>query len=101
MTMGMLLNMFDLIGTYERRVIANDKVNGYTIDTARITDTGYYAETAVMHSGLNGGKWVVVEQFLDHEQAETGHKRWVAMLETGKMERIRDIQTGKYHTLRG
>lgn len=98
--MGIFLDMFDMIETYEERLIGNDEVNGFVVDTVRVTDTGYYAETAIRHPKLDHGDWVVVEEYIDRETAETGHKTWVEMLGTGKIKKVRSVQDGRTYQIR-
>ena len=98
--MGMFLDMFDMIGNYEERLIGNDKVNGFEVDTVRVTDTGYYAETAIRHPELDDGYWIIVQEYETHEQAEKGHERWVDMLENEKINTIVCIQTGRTYHIR-
>lgn len=98
--MGMFLDMSDMIGNYEERLIGNDKVNGFEVDTVRVTDTGYYAETAIRHPELDDGYWIIVQEYETHEQAEKGHERWVDMLENEKINTIICVQTGRTYHIR-
>lgn len=98
--MGMFLDMSDMIGNYEERLIGNDKVNGFEVDTVRVTDTGYYAETAIRHPELDDGYWIIVQEYETHEQAEKGHERWVDMLENEKINTIVCVQTGRTYHIR-
>ena len=67
----MLYGIVTMYNNYEDRVVANNKVGDYTIDTAYTTDYGY--ETAIW-KGDND--MIIVERYSNKQESETGHKKW-------------------------
>ena len=86
----MLFDFFDMGGTYEQRKVANDVVNGATIDTAEVNDSSQPYETGIFCERYHDG-WIIVEQYDIKEEAETGHKKWVTLFEVGLPNELVDV----------
>lgn len=72
-----MFGFLDMTGTYESRKVARYEVGDLIISTCSVTDGAHPYETAVAHPEYNGGEFVIVEAYDNHEDAHTGHKRWV------------------------
>jgi hypothetical protein len=88
-----LLDMFDMIGNYEERKVANTEVKGGVIDTCRVTDSSRPFETGIQHEGYNDGQWVIVEMYDDKESAAAGHEKWVQKFSKNPPQELRDVST--------
>ena len=71
---------------YEERLVANTKVENYTIDTAYTSDYGY--ETAIWK---DDNDMVIVERYSDKETSREGHKKWCDFCKT-KPEKVYSVQ---------
>jgi hypothetical protein len=76
----------DMLGTYDTRKVARteyDVPGGQVIiSTAKVTDGKLSYETAVSHPLYNSGKWIILQAYSQKAQAEAGHQKWVAELES-------------------
>ena len=73
----MVLTMFDLfgmIGNYNLRKVDNTKIEGFTLDTCRVTDSIHPYETALKHENINDGNWIIIKQYNTEEEAAKGHR---------------------------
>ena len=91
----MLFDFYDMAGTYEQRKVANDVVNGVTVDTAAVIDSDQPYETAVKAPQYNDNSWVIVEMHDSKEQAEIGHAKWVEVFRKGAPETLEDVSTAE------
>ena len=89
-----MFDYFEMIGTYEERKIKRDIVNGYVIDTVRVTDAYPPYETAVAHKDFNNGAWIILERSATIPEAEATHDKWVKTLQADVNE-LTDMVTGK------
>lgn len=74
MTDNLFLNMMGMFldsNNYEERLVKNDKIGDYTIDTCYTSDYGY--ETAIKKFDRD---WIVVERYANKEKSKEGHERW-------------------------
>lgn len=91
-----MFDMFDMIGNYEQRVVANYDVNGIFVDTAAVTDSDKPYETAVEHPNYNNGTMIIVELYDTKRQAKVGHNKWVKLMTSDNLpESIKDVSTAK------
>lgn len=67
----------DMMFNYNDRKVANYEGDNFTIDTCRVTDSSKPYETAIACDEFNGGKWVIVEQYNNSNEAQEGHNKWV------------------------
>ena len=72
----------------------NTERKGFTVDTCLTPDTGTW-ETGIKCERLNGGAWVIVEQYENKEKAEKGHKKWVKYMGT-KPKKLYDIMLSSW-----
>lgn len=54
------------------------ELENITVDTSLPTDTGKW-ETGIKRLKVEG-KWVIVEQYADKEEAGKGHKKWADLM---------------------
>lgn len=64
--------LFGILFNKRDKVVGNDTVNGYLIDTCYTIDQGW--ETAVCYKEND---WIIVARYPDRAMAEQGHKNWV------------------------
>jgi len=64
-----------MMGTYKDRVVANDVINGVTIDTALVTDSDQPYETGICSKEYNNGNWIIVELYDTKELSIIGHNK--------------------------
>ena len=95
----MLFDFFDMANDYEQRKVANDVVNGATIDTAAVNDSTQPYETGV-HCERYADRWIIVEQYDTKAEAEEGHKRWVALFTKGLPEKLVDVSECEINQMR-
>lgn len=69
-----------------REEALNTKIGKSVIDTVLASDTDKW-ETGI---SINGESWVIVEQYSDKNEAEKGHKKYVAEIKKGKKD-FKDI----------
>jgi len=85
---------FGMVGNYEERKVANNKVKDAEIDTAAVTDSAHPFETAVKHPRFYDGKWIVVEMYDTKEASQAGHDKWVKVFNKKKLPAsLRDVST--------
>lgn len=77
---------------YESRKIENTETNEFIVDTCFTFDTPY-PETGIQSESYNDGKWIIVSQYKDKEEAEQEHKKWVRFMKT-KPSKLKDIFSG-------
>lgn len=65
--MGMMLDA----NNYEERLVKNDEIDDYTVDTCYTSYFGY--ETAIKKFDRN---WIVVERYANKEESQEGHEKW-------------------------
>jgi hypothetical protein len=90
----MFENIFSMVGNYEDRKVGrfDDEATGLVVSTARVSDSDRPYETAIGHPGYNDGKYVIVEMYDTHEEAEAGHARWVGAMTGGDLPKsLRDV----------
>jgi len=85
----MMFEFLGMIGNYEQRKIANDKVDGGVVSTAAVNDSDKPYETGICHPSYDDGNWVTVELYDTMEQAKIGHKKWCEIL-ASKPEALTD-----------
>lgn len=64
------------------------KVGDITVDTAPPKDTKIW-ETGIKRP--TEGKWVIVEQYPDEEEAKAGHQKWVEFMMENPNAPLKDI----------
>lgn len=76
-------DIFNYLGSIESKPVDRDEVEDgdiiYTIDTCWVNDINAY-ETGIRVRLKNGKTvlpWVIVEYYLDEEEASLGHDQWV------------------------
>ena len=69
-----------------------------TIDTALASDTNIW-ETGVKRLDIEG-KWVIVEQYPNEEEANTSHKKWSNLMSEYPDYPLRDIDLWNLEALR-
>lgn len=76
-------DIFNYLGSIESKPVGSDEVSDidvdYIIDTCWLNDINAY-ETGIKVRFKNGKvilPWVIVEYYLDEEEALLGHNRWV------------------------
>jgi hypothetical protein len=81
-----MFEFLNMVGTHEQRAVANYKKDGVELDTCSVTDySDKPYETGLLHPKYNKGKWVIVEAYKTKEEAQAGHDKWVALLESGNL----------------
>lgn len=78
---------------YNERVVARDKIENYTIDTAYTSDYGY--ETAIWK---DDNDMVIVERYFDKETSQEGHKKWCELCKL-KPEIVYSVQLNAWREL--
>lgn len=86
-------SLSDPQGAFERNraTATKTELGDITIDTCCPSDTNTY-ETGIQRMSIEG-KWIIVEQYEDKEQAELGHKKWVNIMEEYPDYPLKDIDT--------
>lgn len=76
-------DIFNYLGSIESKPVGRDEVKDrdiiYTIDTCWVNDINAY-ETGIRVQLKNGKTvlpWVIIEYYLDEEEASLGHDQWV------------------------
>ena len=76
-------DIFNYLGSIESKPVGRDEVEDgdiiYTVDTCWVNDINAY-ETGIRVQLKNGKTvlpWVIVEYYLDEEEALLGHNQWV------------------------
>ena len=79
----MARDIFNYLGSIESKPVGRDEVEDgdiiYTVDTCWVNDINAY-ETGIRVQLKNGKTvlpWVIVEYYLDEEEALLGHNQWV------------------------
>jgi len=67
----------------------NDKVEDIAVDTVCASDTGIW-ETGIKRESVEG-KWVIVEQYEDIQEAEEGHQKWLKLMTEQPDAKLEDI----------
>lgn len=83
----------DMLFNYKERCVRNDKTEGFTLDTALVTNRDYQYETAVKSPYFKGGNWLVLEGSDTKEQALVVHEKWLAVLSCD-VHSLRDCADG-------
>jgi hypothetical protein len=87
---------------YEFRCVDRFEKPGLYISTAYVDDTRQY-ETAIASPYYNAMNLVIVEQYANKEQAETGHEKWVRIMDVayGKLPNVLDTNAADVFNLLG
>jgi hypothetical protein len=73
-----------------RATAINTKLDGgITVDTCCASDTGVW-ETGIRRESIEG-KWVIVSQYENAEEAQKGHAEWVKLLKEAPKAELKDI----------
>lgn len=72
-----------------RRGSMTDKVGDITVDTTCPTDTNIW-ETGIIRDSVEG-KWIIVSQYEDEEEATKGHKGWLQLMTDEPNCELKDI----------
>ena len=72
-----------------RATAKTDEWDGITVDTCIPADTHVW-ETGVNRTKIEG-KWIIVSQYENENEADKGHKSWVALLKKNPKAKITDI----------
>lgn len=88
-----MFDFLEMCGNYKERVVANDIINGVTIDTAAETDSDQPYETGINGKMYNGNEWVIVELYDTKEEAINGHKKWVELFKKEFPETLTDVSS--------
>lgn len=95
MTDDLFLNIMSIMldaTNYEERLVKNNKINDYTVDTCYTSDYGY--ETAI---NKFDGDWVVVERYDSKEESQEGHEKWCKWcLDNPDAESVYSVQTDDF-----
>lgn len=81
--MDMLFNdMMSNLGSGEERTVARYErdTGDLTISTMENRGDNYAFETAISHSLYKDSNWIVVELYDTREDAQTGHDKWLAAM---------------------
>ena len=73
---------------FNDQILDNEKGN-ITVDTVCAPDTNIW-ETGIERLGIEG-KWVIVEQYPDREEAEKGHQKWLELMKSQSDAPLKDI----------
>lgn len=82
--------LFGILFNKRDKVIGNDTVNGYLIDTCYTVDCGW--ETAVCYKEND---WVIVARYPNKEMAQQGHNNWVATCRDNHPTHAFSVQTDR------
>ena len=58
------------------------------IDTCHATDTGYWETGIVDERYESEDSWVIVEEYIDKDEATKGHGKWVKLMTSKKLPKI-------------
>lgn len=72
-----------------RATALTDEWDDITVDTCIPTDTGVW-ETGIERKSIEG-KWVIVSQYENTEEAQVGHNKWVELLKKNPKSKLTDI----------
>jgi len=72
-----------------RRDVLTNKVGDITVDTVCAFDTGIW-ETGIKRESIEG-KWVIVEQYEDAQEARKGHQKWLELMTNQPDAKLEDI----------
>lgn len=89
-----MFRFFDMVGNYEERVVKNDKLENFELDTALVTDRTWTYETAVKHEDFNYGAWIILQGTNTKDEAIKVHDEWLEKLKSG-VDELRDIYEDK------
>lgn len=87
-----VFNFLEVLKTgnpYPDKQITDELDGRITVDSALAKDTGLW-ETGIERLNLEG-KWVIVEQYPDEDEAKKGHLRWVELMKEYPDYPLRDI----------
>jgi hypothetical protein len=79
--MGMF-DYFEMLSNYEQRKVDRYEGDNFSIDTCSVSDGAKQYETAIGHPDYNFGSWIVVEAYDTIDEAQIGHDKWVAIMNT-------------------
>lgn len=86
----MFFDWLDMLGTYDARKVDNTECNGFTIDTAKVTDRDQPYETAINNSKYAHGCWIIVGWADTLEEAQELHDKTVEFYSQNEPEFIED-----------
>lgn len=72
-----------------RKDVLNDKINGLTIDTCYCPDIDKW------ETGIEKDKWIIVEEYLDKDEAIKGHKKWVAKIKKNPKMKLKECRSAE------
>ena len=81
-----MFSWIDMIGTYEKRNIANFKSDNFEVDTSLVNDRPIPYETAIKHKDFRDNEWIVLGWRDTPEEAEKFHNEVVAFYEAKDKE---------------
>ena len=77
-------------GAFEKvKYFFNKKIGDITVDTVCAPDSGLW-ETGIERLGIEG-KWIIVEQYPNRDEAEKGHSKWVELMTSQPDAPLKDI----------
>jgi len=89
-----MFDYFDMVGTYEQRVVDNYKDGDLVVDTCKVTDSRQPYETGVKHPRYSDGDWVIVEMYDTKAAAQKGHDKWVKIMTANNLPTsLSDVST--------
>lgn len=88
--------LFGILFNKRDKVVGNDTVNGYLIDTCYTMDQGW--ETAVCYKEND---WIIVARYPNRVMAEQGHKNWVDTCTTNMPTHALSVQTDRLESFMG
>jgi hypothetical protein len=96
-----LLGILEAMGTLESRKVSRYKNGDVLISTVRNTDNDEFPyETAIAHPHYNEGKWIIVEEYRDIDEAKTRHEYWVTLMTSDQLPpSLTDISTSRIQQL--
>ena len=71
-----------------REDVLRDEFNGVIVDTVAGFDTGLW-ETGVQ---IDGGDWIITQQYPNKDKAVIGHQKYVKVLKEDKNTKLPNIQ---------
>ena len=87
-----LANLFG-VRTYKDRLVKNDKIDFFTIDTTETLKQGLFETAIWLHGNVN--TIVDVDHYESKEAAEAGHEKWVNACKETPNEVIRYMKLEK------
>ena len=100
----MKMGLFDFLSMppYEERVVGRYSIpqKGILISTAAVSDSKHPFETYIEHPRYRSGKGIIVQNYLNREDAKQGHGKWVKTMIGAKLPTVlREVGQAELATL--